>query len=63
MNIVAIIRRRIKQLNQVTGIKVEAFGSMSLIHKRLLLRKILGKLQARYRVGVDKSLIVRQEQC
>ena len=36
---------------------------MSLIHKRLLLRKILGMLQARYRVGVDKSLIVRQEQC
>ena len=61
MNIVAIIWRRVKWLNQPTGIKVEAFGLLNMIHKRLLLRKILGKLQARYRVGVGKSLIVRRE--
>ena len=47
--------------HQLTGIKAEAFGLLNMIHKRLLLRKILGKLQARYRVGVGKSLIVRRE--
>lgn len=45
------------------GYKGGGFGLLNMIHKRLLLRKILGMLQARYRVGVDKSLIVRQEQC
>ena len=49
--------------HQLTGIKAEAFGLLNMIHQRLLLRKILGKLQARYRVGVGKSLIVRREQC
>ena len=47
--------------HQLTGIKVEAFGLLNMIHKRLLLRKILGMLQARYRVGVGESLIVRRE--
>ena len=47
--------------HQLTGIKVEAFGLLNMIHKRLLLRKILGMLQACYRVGVGESLIVRRE--